>query len=125
MAKIQQLAQEGFLGIHLSSIGKCDIPLCRACIHGKQHRRAIPSTSTTPLDVSHLAPGDCGSGNQVESSTPGLIPTYRGPPSKDRYHAGTLLVNHASHFLHFTPHLLTGCKEALTAKHSFELQASH
>jgi hypothetical protein len=78
---------------------------------------------TAPLDVSHLQPGDCVSGDQVESSTPGLIPTYRGTPTKDRYHAGTLFVDHASHFLHFTPHTSTGSKEAIIAKHSFELLA--
>jgi hypothetical protein len=125
MSKVQQLAREGILGTHLSSIGKCDIPLCCACIHGKQHCHAISSTTATPLDISHLAPGDCVSGDQVESSVPGLISTYRRTPSKERYHAGTLFVDHASHFLHFTPHLSTGCKEALLAKHSFELQASH
>jgi hypothetical protein len=44
MTKIQQLARDGIFGTHLTSLGKCDIPLCRACIHGKQHRRAVTPT---------------------------------------------------------------------------------
>jgi hypothetical protein len=55
---------------------------------------------------------------------PGLIPTYRGTPTTDRYQAGTLFIDHASRFLHFTPHISTGGKEAITAKHNFELLAS-
>jgi hypothetical protein len=55
---------------------------------------------------------------------PGLVPTYRGTPTVDRYHAGTLLVDHASRFLHFTAHNSTGCKEVLQAKYSFEFLAS-
>ncbi len=123
--QIQQFARDGLFGSRLTSLGNCDAPLCKACLHGKQHRRAITVNSASGiLDISHLEPGDCVSGDQVESTTPGLVPTYRGTPSTDRYHAGTLFVDHASRFLHFTPHLSTGSKEAIIAKHSFE-QLAH
>jgi hypothetical protein len=120
---VQQLAQIGVFGSHLKSVGNCDPPVFQACVHGKQHRRPIPYPSSH-IDSSHLEPGDCVSGDQVESSTPGLIPVYRGSPSTSCYHLGTLLVDHASRYLYFTPHLSTGCQEALSAKHSFELHAS-
>lgn len=59
----------------------------------------------------------------IESSSPGLIPVYKGSPSSARYHAGTLFVDHASRYLHFTPHISTGSKEAINAKHAFESMA--
>jgi len=125
MTKVQELARTVFFGRSLQNIGTCDIPLCKSCLHGKQHQSAITTTTASGvLDALHLTPGDCVSGDQVESSTPGLIPMYRGTPTTDRYQAGTLFVNHASHFLHFTPHISTGGKEAITAKHHFELLAS-
>jgi len=77
-----------------------------------------------PLDSYHLAPGDCVSGDQLESTQPGLIPTFKGSPSSSFYHAGTLLIDHTSRFLHFTPHHFTGAIEAISAKHRFELLAS-
>jgi hypothetical protein len=117
MSRIQQLIRNGFLGPSNSSAASCDIPLCHACIHGKQHRRPAHHT---PLDIDHLEPGDGVSGDQVESSLPGLIPVCKEKPASSRYHAGTLSVDHASRFIHFTPHISTGCKEALQAKHEFE-----
>jgi hypothetical protein len=121
MKQIQQFAREGLLGTSNKCISNCDIPLCKACLHGKQHR--LPS-GTTPLDIGHLNPGDCVSGDQVESSSPRLVPTYKGSPTTARYHAGTLLVDHASRYLFFSPHYSTGSKEAIEAKHRFELIAS-
>ncbi|MFN9978521.1 MAG: GAG-pre-integrase domain-containing protein, partial [bacterium] len=38
MSTLQQFAREGLFGSHLTSLGKCENPLCCACIHGKQHR---------------------------------------------------------------------------------------
>jgi hypothetical protein len=92
--------------------------------HGKQHRLSS-SSSAGVLDALHLSPGDCVSGDQLESTRPGLIPTLRGSPTTEKYHAGTLFVDHASRFLHFTPHTSTGSQEALNTKHRFELLAFH
>ncbi len=107
----------------MKSLANCDQPLCKACIHGKQHKRPISPSVLQPLDSLHLVPGDCISGDQLESMLPGLIPTYRGSPTTDFYHAGTLLVDYASRLLHFTPHTSTGAKEVLMAKQNFELFA--
>jgi hypothetical protein len=125
MARVQELARSGVFGPSFTSISNCDIPLCKACLHGKQHRRAVtPNTATGSIDASHLQPGDCISGDQLESSTPGLVATYQGSPSTASYRAGTLLVDHASRYLHFTPHYSTGATEAIQAKHNFELHAA-
>jgi hypothetical protein len=61
----------------------------------------------------------------LESTTLGLIPTYQGSLTTEQYHTGTLFIDHASHFLLFTPHISTGSKEAIEAKHRFELLTSH
>jgi hypothetical protein len=124
MTKVQQLAKSGIFGLSFIPLSTCDPPLCIACLHGKQHRSSS-SSSTGVLDALHLSPRDCVSGDQLESTTPGLIPTFRGSPTTEKYHAGTLFVNHASRFLHFTPHVSTGSREALNAKHRFELLAFH
>jgi hypothetical protein len=124
MARIQELACAGLFGASRTSIGHCDPPLCKACLHGKQHKRAItPTTATGSIDILHLQPGDCVSADQLESSTPGLVPIFQGSPSTAVFRAGTLLVDHASRYLHFTPHHSTGANEAVQAKLQFELHA--
>jgi hypothetical protein len=50
---------------------------------------------------------------------PGLIPTYHGTPTTDRYQVGTIFIDYASRFHHFTPHASTGGKEAISATHHF------
>jgi hypothetical protein len=98
MTRIPQLACEGYFGASHVPISTCDIPLCRACLHGKQQRNPVtPRTVTGPLDMSHLTPGDCVSGDQLESTSPGLVPTYRGTPTTSKYHASSFA--YADHYL--------------------------
>jgi hypothetical protein len=124
MARIQSLAREGLLCPNNADIASCDALLCKACIHGKQHRCPISSASTGPLDSNHLKPGDCVSCDQLESTSPGLIPVYKGTPTNSSYHAGTLFIDHASCYLYFTPHISTGAIEAVQAKQDFKFHAS-
>jgi hypothetical protein len=124
MARVQQLACDGFFGPSYKATGTCDPPLCSSCLQGKQHKRATtPGTTTGSIDINHLDPGMCVSGDQLESSTPGLVPTFQGSPTTSSYRASTLFVDHASRFLYFTPHLSTGAQEAVATKHRFELHA--
>ena len=44
----------------------------------------------------------------------------RGKPSTTYYGAATLLIDHASWFLHLNLHTSTGAQEATEAKHQFE-----
>jgi hypothetical protein len=96
MARVQDLARSGVFNSSYVQISTCDPPLCKACLHGKQHRHAVtPSTATGSIDAHHVQPGDCISSDQLESSTPGLV----------------------SHFF-------TGVNEFIQAKHRFKLLAS-
>ncbi len=61
--KIQEFAWAGIFGQSLQTIGSCNISLCKSCLYGKQHRFATAST----IVALHLSPGDCVSGDQVES----------------------------------------------------------
>jgi hypothetical protein len=118
MAKIQDLACSGSFGKSSTHLSNCDPPLCKACLHGKQHKSSFtPSNASGIIDACHLEPGDYIWSDQVESTSPGLVSMYRGMPTANKYHAGTLFVNHSSRFLHLTPHISTGSQEAIQAKH--------
>jgi len=117
---IQALARSGILPKHLAT---CPKPICSSCQFGKAHRTAIP-TSGLPLDANHLRPGDCVSVDQLESNTPGCLPTSRGTPTKCTFQAATLFCDHASRFLHLTCNISTVAEEALLAKLSFEREAA-
>jgi hypothetical protein len=126
MGKVQELASSRVFGRQSISLSSCEPLLCKACLHGKQHRTPVtPSTSPGMLDALHLTLDNCISGDQLESTTSGFIPTYCGSSTTVKYHAGTLFVDHASWFLHFMPHISTSSQEAIGAKHHFELLASH
>jgi hypothetical protein len=45
-----------------------------------------------------------------------MIPTYKGTPSTSTFHAGTIFVDPASCFLHFTPNQSTGAMVGLDEK---------
>jgi hypothetical protein len=91
-------------------------------MHGKQHKCPLPPTSFQPLDSLYLEPGDCISGDQLESIHPGLIPTYKGSPSTSFYNTGILFVEHESLF--FSPHICARAKKTMLGKHKYEFLAS-
>jgi len=124
MNRLQDLARQGFLGLSNKALANCDPPLCKACLHGKQHKRPTPIANQHPIDASDLLPGDCVSIDQLESTHAGRIPVYRGSPSSSSYHAGSLFTDHARRFLYFVPHCSTGAEEAVLAKRNFEHLAS-
>lgn len=108
MGKFQELDRLGSFGCLPSSISNCELLLCKACLHSKQHKSSITSSHAPGvIDALYLTPGAGVSGDQVESTAPGMVPTYRGSPNTKKYHAFTLFVDHASRFLHFNPHLST------------------
>jgi len=124
MACVQQLARDGIFGPSYKAIMHCDLPLCHACLQGKQHERAAtPVTASGTIDTTHLVPGMCISGDQLESTMPGLVASFQGSLSAHSYPAGTLFIYHASRYFFFTRHHSTGAEEAVAAKHRFELHA--
>ena len=115
-AKIQQLACQGLLP---KNIAKCKHLICLDCQFGKPHHQSIPLVATT-IDAGNLHPGDCISCDQLESNTPGMIPTWKGKPTIKHYKAVTIFINHASRFIHLSMCESTGADEAILAKLHFE-----
>ena len=72
------------------------------------------------IDAEDLCPGDCISCDQLETNTPGMIPTWKGMPTTKTYKAATIFVDHASHFISLSLCQSTGGDEALEAKLKFE-----
>lgn len=54
MTRVQTLAKEGLFGSNNKDITNCDPPLCKACVHGKQHCHPINPPTTELLDASNL-----------------------------------------------------------------------
>lgn len=63
----------GLFGCHLKSIAHYKPLSCKACVHGKQHKWGIKSAALQHIESSHRYPGDCVSGDQLESTQPRLI----------------------------------------------------
>jgi hypothetical protein len=123
MAKVQRLAKDGFFGPSYKSKASCDPPLCEACIHRKQHKTPFSPEFFKFIDNLHLQPGDCVSCDQMESTQPGLIPTFRGSPTTAFYNGGTILVDYANRLIFFSPHQSPDAKETCWKKHRVELYA--
>ena len=66
------------------------------------------------------APGQCVSVDQMESPVPGLIAQLKGIPTRDRYKAATVFVDHYSclSFVHLQHS--TNAEETIQAKQAFE-----
>jgi hypothetical protein len=74
---LQEMAKRKLLP---SSLSKCKVPTCAACLYGKATKRAWRSKSK-PGNISPAVitgPGCCVSVDQLESSTTGLIAQLRG-----------------------------------------------
>jgi hypothetical protein len=119
--KLQDLARQGRLP---KSILGCSPPLCCSCLFGKAHRRPTPSTDAHNIDSGDLTPDDRVSVDQIESSTPGYVDTFRGKPTKAKYTTASLYVDHASRYTFVKCHFTTNGTEAVEGKRLFE-QLAH
>lgn len=122
--KIRWLARQGILPKYLAT---CKPPMCSSCLYGKATRR--PSrTKSQPLGVASLRtidkPGQCVSIDMLESITPGFIAQLRGKPTKQRYRAATIFVDHYSRLGFVYLHKSTTAAEAVEAKKAFERWAA-
>ena len=125
MKKIHFMAKTGRLPAKLTS---CPIPICTSCMYGKASRRPwrskTPSNNALSKTIAH--PGDCVSVDQLASTTPGLIAQLRGIPTKHRYRAATVFVDHHSGLSYVHLQQTTDAEETVAAKQAFEqFAASH
>jgi len=116
--KLQDLARQGKLP---KKILGCSPPLCHSCLFGKAHQRASPSSDAIPhIDSGYLHSGDKVSVDQLESSTPGYVDTFKGKPTKAKYNATSVYVDHASRLIIVKCHFSTGGSEAVEGKTMLE-----
>ena len=94
-ASLQRMAKVGILPKRLAT---CEVPMCKACMYGKAKRLPRKTTAEySPIKTTVVRnPGDCVSVDQLESRTPGLVAVIKGIPSKQRYTAATIFVDHVS-----------------------------
>ena len=72
----------------------------------------------------HLLPGEKVSIDQYISALPGRLPHTKGKESKkDRYHGGTIFVDHASQFVHLSNQVSLNAGETIQSKRAFEQMA--
>jgi GAG-pre-integrase domain len=95
MKKIQHMASKGLLPRRIAT---CTIPLCQSCLFGKMTRKAwrTKPTSEQVHSIDTTKPGECISVDQLESPHPGLIGQMKGTPTRERYTAATVFVDHFS-----------------------------
>jgi hypothetical protein len=119
---LQDLARQGKLP---KKILGCSPPLCCSCLFGKAHRRASPSSDAVRhIDSGDLHPGEKVSVDQLESSTPGYVDTFKGKPTKAKCNASSVYIDHASRFIFVKCHFSTSGSEAVEGKTIFEQLAA-
>jgi hypothetical protein len=148
MSRVQSLFSQPTSKLGLSDLGRRDsflearcpslsglrgpqIPVCSACRMGKMARAAVrskkgrpPETDPDPvklLSSGKVRPGAKVSMDQYISGLPGRLPHTRGRElAKDRYHGGTLFVDHSSGFIFLRNQVGLTAGETLLGKRQFE-----
>ncbi|KAG7361832.1 hypothetical protein IV203_036933 [Nitzschia inconspicua] len=102
-------------------------PCCAACSLAKLKRRTPPgpvggiAPPAMQIRSDDLHPGDCISVDQYVSSVPGRLPHTAGKESsKDKYHGGTIFVDHATSFLFLVNQVSLSAGETIHSKVAFE-----
>lgn len=101
--------------------------LCTACCLAKAARRSGKRQKQAAvfddmvIRKGDLHPGDAVSIDQFMSTTPGRLPHTKGKePKKDKFRGGTIMVDHATGFIHCFCQVSLRTGETLKAKTSFE-----
>jgi hypothetical protein len=101
--------------------------ICTACAMakmGQRHRTRQTKPAQfedTVLRTGDLIPGDKVSIDQYISALPGRLPNTKGKePKKDRYHGGTIFVDHASQYVYLRSQVSLTTGETLQSKKFFE-----
>jgi len=116
-SRIKLMAQAGILPRRLAT---CRAPICTSCEYGKATRKPWRTKSPENNVKSVTTPGQCVSIDQLVSTTPGLIAQLRGRPTKHRYQAATVFVDHASRLSYVHLQHTTSAEETVAGKLAFE-----
>jgi hypothetical protein len=124
--KIKEMSKQGILPSYLQN---CNVPICTSCVYGKMTRKPWRTKSsnnnTAATSTTKMKPGECVSIDQLESTTPGLIGQLKGIPTKARYKAATIFIDHATRFTYVHLQQSTNAEETIMAKKAFESVAAN
>ena len=102
---------------------------CLACELAKAKRKQ-PDTDKSyhqqemAIRANDLRPGDAVSVDQYHSSLPGRLPDTRGREAiSERYNGGTIVVDHASGYIHLRHQISLNIDETLKTVEEFEHEA--
>jgi len=121
--RLQVMAKLGLIPKELQS---CPIPVCSACLYGKQTRRRWRSRQPAHQQSNqrtNLQPGDVVSVDQLVSPVPGIVAQATGRPTLLRYKYATVYVDHASKLGYIHLQSSADAKETLVGKTLFEKYA--
>ena len=120
---IRALSIFGILPKKLASIR---IPKCATCQFGSMTKIPWRTKATAnKIKVKQvLAPGDCVSVDQLQSSLPGFIGQLKGKLTKKRYMAATVFVDHYSRLSYTHLQQTLSSDDTLQAKQAFETYCS-
>jgi hypothetical protein len=119
--KMQAMAK---LGVLPKALATCEVPIRPACLYGKATKRPWRTKPEKGEQGNKLrvatTPGECGSVDQLESTTPGLIAQAKGWMTTKRFRAAIVFVDYYSglSFVHLQKS--TDAKETIEAKIAFE-----
>jgi hypothetical protein len=114
------LAQQGLIP---KKLAQCRIPKCPGCLYGKAHRKPW-RTKAQPKKVKVATkPGEIVSVDQMQSTTPGLVPQAKGKLTSKCYRYATVFADHYSDltYVHLQENITS--EETVQAKQSFERYA--
>jgi Reverse transcriptase (RNA-dependent DNA polymerase) len=116
---INKLATTGQLPKRLTKVRD---PKCASCMYGLATRRPWRTKATpTAIHMTEISkPGDCVSVDQMISPVPGLVAQTKGYPTKDRYNAATIFVDHYSDITYCHLQTTTNAQDTIGAKEAFE-----
>ena len=114
------------LGILPRRLLRVKTPKCAGCLYGAMTKRPwrTKAASNRGKLRQAKAPGDCISVDQLESSTPGFIAQLKGSPTKHRYKAATVFVDHFSNLGYVYLQRNLSSNETILAKQAFEAYAA-
>jgi hypothetical protein len=122
-AAINQMASRGELQRTLARVGD---PMCALCMYGQLTRKAwrtkSPANELAPRAIEK--PGDCVSIDQMISPIPGHMAQMKGIPTRERYNAATIFVDHFSDVTYIHLQKTTNAEETIEAKEAFERWAA-
>ena len=126
--EIGEKASPPVIGTKEHGTSNCVAPVCPGCQLAKQHRRSPGSVTHAhkpnqemAIKKEDLKPGDCISMDQFISAVPGRLPhTFGKESSKDRYSGGTIMVDHASGYIHCECQVSLRTGSTIQTKNTFQ-----